>query len=95
MNVNALEEESEDVTFSSSSSAWMETGGGELGDEICLGLMVSEPKAAASSESPGLVSRTHEVREQVLSSGRGLSLFRICPDRGDRLDTSIQPARRS
>lgn len=89
MNVNALEEESEDVTFSSSSSAWMEIGGGELG------LMESEPQAAASSESPGLVSRTHEVREQVLSSGRGLSLFRICPDRGDRLDTSIQPARTS
>lgn len=86
---------SEDITCSSS-SAWMETGGGEVGDEICLGLVwENEAPTARSSEISGLVSRTHDDRERVLSSGRGLSLFRICPERGDRLDTSIQPARTS
>ncbi len=84
---------SEDITCSSS-SAWMENGGGEVGDESSLGLVwENEATAARSSKVSGLVSRTHEDRERVLSSGRGLSLFRICPERGDRLYTSIQPNR--
>lgn len=62
---------------------------------VWYGLVGRELDSGASSDRPGLVSRVGEHRERVFCSGRVLSLFKMSPDRGDRLGDSLQPAKMS